>query len=70
MCTSNCIELLIARRKHQHLQSAGKYHQLRNGMGYLRKREEGWRMQCFMKKEDTSLIDVDVDMFAATSARD
>ena len=32
--------------------------------------KEGGRMQCFMKTEDKSLIDVDnVDRFATTSAR-
>ena len=68
---SNCKELWIARRKHQHLQTARKYNKLDNGMEYHRKRseterqndrkrekEEG-RMQCFMKKEDKSLIDVE-----------
>ena len=57
---SNCKELWIAKRKHQHLQTAGKDHILGNGMGYHRmksetegqkERERGGRMQCFMKKE-------------------
>ena len=34
---SNCKELWIARRKHQHLQTARKYE---NGMGYHRNRRE------------------------------
>ena len=50
---SNGKELWIAKSKHQHLQSAGKYH---NWMGYHRKRG---RMQRFMKKDDESLIDVE-----------
>ena len=59
---SNCKELWIARRIHQHLQTAGK------GTGWgtterereiygQKEREKG--MQCYMKKEDNSLIDVE-----------
>ena len=64
---SNSKELLIARRKHQHLQTSGNDPNYENGMGYQRKRREtegqkvreGGRMQCFMRKEDKSLIDVE-----------
>ena len=80
---SNGKELWIARRKHQHLQPAVKYH---NWVGYHSERERGGEregererareserereregeggrerrgsMQCFMKKEDKSRIDV------------
>ena len=38
---SNCKELCIARRKHQHLQTAGKVHQLRQrDHGILQKESE------------------------------
>ena len=65
---SNCKEHWIAKRKHQHLQTAGKDHELgkRDGVPQKKKetdgqkeRERGGRMQCFMKKEDKSLIDVE-----------
>ena len=63
---SNCKELWIARRKHQHLQNRMErllirktgYRKIERQMG--RKREkEGGRMQCVMKKEDKILIDVE-----------
>ena len=40
---SNCKELWIARRKHQHLQTAGKYHKLgkRDGVQQKEKRVRG-----------------------------
>ena len=38
----------------------GKTTNKENGMGYHRKREkDGGRTQCFMKKEDNSLIDLE-----------
>ena len=38
----------------------GKTTNYENGMGYHRKRKkEGGRMQCFMKKKDKSLLDVE-----------
>ena len=60
---SNCKELCTARRKHKHLQTAGKDHSL----GKLdevpekdgQKEREGGRVQWFMKKEDKSLRDVE-----------
>ena len=72
---SNCKELWIARRKHQHLRTAGRYHYLGKRDGVPQKEREkerererereryvqkkGGRMQCYMKKEDNSLIDVE-----------
>ena len=62
---SNCKELWIARRKHQHLQTAGKHHYLRKLDGvpqkerHMDRKSEKMGMQCYMKKEDNSLIDVE-----------
>ena len=60
---SNCKSLWIARRKHKHLQPAGQDHSgwvtTERQMDKNSGEKEGGRMQCFMKKEDKSLIDVE-----------
>ena len=57
----NCKKNWIARRKHQHLQTAGKDHQLgkRDGVPQKEKERDRGRMQCFVRKEDKSLLDVE-----------
>ena len=62
---SNCKELWIARRKHQHHSPNCRERPLILKMGLdtierqTDRRTERGRMQCFMKKEDKSLIDAE-----------
>ena len=68
---SNCKELWIARRKHQHLQPAGKDHKLGKRDGVPQKEQErerdrwtervktGGRILCFMKKKVKSPINIE-----------
>ena len=59
----NCKKLWIARRKHQHLQTAGKDNQLgkRDGVRQKGKSEKEGGSMCtvFSEKEDNTILDVD-----------
>ena len=60
---SNCIEIWIARRKHQPLQTAGKDNGIpqkdRERPMDRQREKEGGRMLWFMKNDDKSMIDVE-----------